>query len=100
MAGFLRQPSGVQRSGISKSLRTRYCACRAGTCARRATVPAAQRGVSARLYTTPPLTGSTLLAAEILVQDTVVAARDGYPLPATVFTPEGTPHGAVLVASA
>jgi predicted alpha/beta hydrolase len=40
------------------------------------------------------------LAAEILVQDTVVAARDGYPLAATVFTPEGTPHGAVLVASA
>lgn len=40
------------------------------------------------------------MTPEILVQDTVVAARDGHALAATVFTPEGAPRGAVLVASA
>jgi predicted alpha/beta hydrolase len=38
--------------------------------------------------------------SEILVQDTTIAARDGYALAATVFVPEGAPAGAVLVNSA
>jgi predicted alpha/beta hydrolase len=38
--------------------------------------------------------------AEVLVQDTRIAARDGYPLAATVFTPEGPPRGTVLINSA
>jgi len=37
---------------------------------------------------------------EILVQDTTMAARDGYPLAATVFTPPGRPHATVLINSA
>lgn len=37
---------------------------------------------------------------EVLVQDTTIAARDGYPLAATVFTPEGPPRGTVLINSA
>src|SRR5262245_39165461 len=37
---------------------------------------------------------------EILVQDTTVPARDGYPLAATVFTPQRAPRGTVLVNSA
>lgn len=38
--------------------------------------------------------------AEILAQDTVIPARDGYPLAATVFTPESSPRGTVLISSA
>ena len=37
---------------------------------------------------------------DVLVQDTTIAARDGYPLAATVFTPEGPPRGTVLINSA
>jgi predicted alpha/beta hydrolase len=37
---------------------------------------------------------------EILVQDTTVPARDGYPLAATVFTPDRAPSRAVLIGSA
>lgn len=36
----------------------------------------------------------------ILVQDTTITARDGYPLAATVFMPEAKPRGAVLFNSA
>ena len=38
--------------------------------------------------------------AEILAQDTVIAARDGYPLAATVFTPEAPARRVVLINSA
>jgi predicted alpha/beta hydrolase len=38
--------------------------------------------------------------SEILVQDTTIAARDGYALAATVFVPPGAPDGAVLINSA
>jgi predicted alpha/beta hydrolase len=38
--------------------------------------------------------------SEILVQDTTIAARDGYALAASVFVPEGRPSGAVLINSA
>jgi predicted alpha/beta hydrolase len=37
---------------------------------------------------------------EILAQDTVIPARDGYPLAATVFTPLERPRGTVLINSA
>ena len=37
---------------------------------------------------------------DVLVRDTTIAARDGYPLAATVFTPEGPPRGTVLINSA
>jgi predicted alpha/beta hydrolase len=37
---------------------------------------------------------------EILVQDTTIPARDGYPLAATVFTPERSPARTVLINSA
>ena len=37
---------------------------------------------------------------EVLIQDTTIAARDGYALAASVFVPEGTPAGAVLINSA
>jgi predicted alpha/beta hydrolase len=37
---------------------------------------------------------------EILVQDTTIAARDGYALAASVFVPDGRPGGAVLINSA
>jgi predicted alpha/beta hydrolase len=37
---------------------------------------------------------------EILVQDTTIHARDGYPLAATVFAPPRPPHRTVLVSSA
>jgi predicted alpha/beta hydrolase len=40
------------------------------------------------------------MTEKILVQDTAIAARDGYALAATVFTPEGPPRGTVLVNSA
>jgi predicted alpha/beta hydrolase len=39
-------------------------------------------------------------AQEILVQDTTIAARDGYALAATVFAPAQKPRGVVLVNSA
>jgi predicted alpha/beta hydrolase len=39
-------------------------------------------------------------ATEVLVQDTTIAARDGYALAATVFTPHAAPRGAVLINSA
>ena len=38
--------------------------------------------------------------SEVLVQDTSFAARDGYPLAATVFAPADAPRGAVLINSA
>ena len=38
--------------------------------------------------------------SEILIQDTTIAARDGYALAASVSMPEGTPAGAVLINSA
>jgi predicted alpha/beta hydrolase len=38
--------------------------------------------------------------SEILIQDTTIAARDGYALAASVFVPEGSPAGAVLINSA
>lgn len=38
--------------------------------------------------------------SEILVQDTTIAARDGYALAASVFVPEGHATGAVLINSA
>ena len=38
--------------------------------------------------------------SEVLIQDTTMAARDGYALAATVFTPQGAPRGAVLINSA
>jgi predicted alpha/beta hydrolase len=38
--------------------------------------------------------------SEILVQDTTIAARDGYALAATVFVPPGAPDRAVLINSA
>ena len=37
---------------------------------------------------------------DILVQDTTLAARDGYALAATVFAPAQPPRGAVLINSA
>jgi len=37
--------------------------------------------------------------AEMLVQDTTIPARDGYPLAATVFAPQGPPRGAILINS-
>src|SRR5262249_52982075 len=40
------------------------------------------------------------MTEESLVQGTAIAARDGYALAATVFTPEGPPRGTVLVNSA
>jgi predicted alpha/beta hydrolase len=43
---------------------------------------------------------SEALAQDILIQDTTIAARDGYTLAATVFVPEGRPSGAVLINSA
>ena len=38
--------------------------------------------------------------SEILIQDTTIAARDGYALAASVFVPEGRASGAVLINSA
>src|SRR5205809_953060 len=38
--------------------------------------------------------------SEVLIQDTTIAARDGYALAASVFVPEGRPSGAVLINSA
>src|SRR5262249_28881776 len=38
--------------------------------------------------------------AEILAQDTVIPARDGYPLAATVFAPPAPPQRVVLINSA
>src|SRR5215470_13132943 len=38
--------------------------------------------------------------AEILAQDTVIPARDGYPLAATVFAPAAPPRRVVLINSA
>jgi len=38
--------------------------------------------------------------AEILAQDTVIPARDGFPLAATVFTPAAAPQRVVLINSA
>ena len=38
--------------------------------------------------------------SDILVQDTTIAARDGYALAATVFAPQDPPRGAVLINSA
>ena len=38
--------------------------------------------------------------AEILAQDTVIPARDGYPLAATVFAPAAAPRRVVLINSA
>jgi predicted alpha/beta hydrolase len=38
--------------------------------------------------------------AEMLVEDKTIPARDGYPLAATVFSPEGPPRGIVLINSA
>ena len=43
---------------------------------------------------------SDVLAQEVLAQDTTIAARDGYALGATVFTPQDAPRGAVLINSA
>jgi predicted alpha/beta hydrolase len=43
---------------------------------------------------------SDVLAQEVLVQDTTIAARDGYALAATVFAPQDAPRGAVLINSA
>jgi len=37
---------------------------------------------------------------EVLVQDTTIAARDGYALAATVYAPHAAPRGAVLINSA
>lgn len=37
---------------------------------------------------------------EVLAQDTTIAARDGFALAATIFTPDAAPHAAVLVNSA
>jgi predicted alpha/beta hydrolase len=37
---------------------------------------------------------------EILIQDTTIPARDGYPLAATVFTPQRAPKGTVLINAA
>ena len=37
---------------------------------------------------------------EVLVQDTTIAARDGYALAASVFVPQSAPRGAVLINSA
>jgi|SRR5262245_966160 len=37
---------------------------------------------------------------EILIQDTTIPARDGYPLAATVFTPEAAPKRTVLISAA
>src|SRR4051812_22274492 len=41
-----------------------------------------------------------ILIQDILVQDTTIAARDGYALAATVFVPEGRASRAVLINSA
>jgi predicted alpha/beta hydrolase len=38
--------------------------------------------------------------SEVLIQDTTIAARDGYALAASVFVPEAPPSGAVLINSA
>ena len=38
--------------------------------------------------------------SEVLIQDTTIAARDGYALAASVFVPQGAPAGAVLINSA
>lgn len=38
--------------------------------------------------------------SEIVVQDTTIAARDGYALAATVFTPTASPHRVALISSA
>ena len=38
--------------------------------------------------------------SDVLVQDTTFAARDGYPLAATVFAPAGAPTRVVLINSA
>jgi predicted alpha/beta hydrolase len=38
--------------------------------------------------------------SEVLVQDTTIAARDGFALAATVFAPPVRPHGVVLINSA
>jgi predicted alpha/beta hydrolase len=38
--------------------------------------------------------------SEVLIQDTTIAARDGYALAASVFVPQGKPAGAVLINSA
>ncbi len=38
--------------------------------------------------------------SEVLIQDTSIAARDGYALAATVFTPAAAPRRAVLINSA
>src|SRR5258707_15784671 len=43
---------------------------------------------------------SEVPAQDILVQDTTIAARDGYALAASVFVPQGAPAGAVLINSA
>jgi predicted alpha/beta hydrolase len=40
------------------------------------------------------------VSAELLAQDTTIAARDGYPLAATVFTAAAPPRAAVLINSA
>jgi predicted alpha/beta hydrolase len=39
-------------------------------------------------------------AGEVLVQDTTIAARDGFALGATVYAPHAAPRGAVLINSA
>ncbi len=40
------------------------------------------------------------MTAEVLIQDTTIAARDGYALAATIYAPHATPRGAVLINSA
>jgi predicted alpha/beta hydrolase len=44
--------------------------------------------------------GERAVSAEVLIQDTKVAASDGYPLAATVFAPSASPRAAILINSA